>query len=174
MERIRLIAAIVFVIIMFFRVLLHFKRAKIEDALTEEWVSEPARIIMEYVEEKGATPDINNVLTGIAENLKTLNKHFMKYDFTSVDVSESLLTLSENIVVRALNYQEYKTYEDDTTAVSEALMMTLFEMVKLDNEESGIGETDTTRILKIVHKLSEEINKTKVYYNAMHISFDEK
>jgi len=173
MEHIRLILAGVFIIIMFFRVLRHFKRAEIEDALTEEWQREPARIIMEYMDGVGVNLDIGNVLIEIAENLYTLNKCFMKYDFTSVDVSENLLTLSENIVVRAMKNNEDKTYKEDTIILLEALTATLLEMNKLDKEESGIGETDTIRILKIVQNLSEKINKTKTYCNAMYISFHE-
>ena len=173
MEHIRLILAGIFVIVMFFRVLRHFKRVKIEEAITEEWQREPARIIMEYVDTLGAGSDMGSLLTEIAENLHILNKQFMKYGFMSVDVTENFLTLSENIVVRVMqnNGVEDKIHFNDTQTLAEVLTATLHEMNKFDNEELWTGETETTRILKIVQNLSEQINKIKTYNNAMHISF---
>jgi hypothetical protein len=178
MEHIRLILAGVFLVVMFFRVLRHFKRTKVMDALTEEWLCEPSRIIMEYVDEAAPSPFADNVLKEIkeiAQTLETLNKQFAKHDnATSVDVTENLLTLAENVVARAMKNDEHKTYKADTLALAETLTATLSQVYNLDKEDTAIGETDTTRILKIMQNLSEEINKTQTYYNAMHVSFEEQ
>jgi len=185
-DSLRLALALSFIVWTVLRVIRSKRAAKFEEEETTEWLSEPAEIITNHLQKMDSNHALycklqHDKLHTIAKYLETLNRKFAEYsDYISVDITQSVVTLANNIITVSDLYFDKENkknefskgskslYYKDTEIIAEALLNAINQINQLDYDGIEIGSTYTTKILKIVSGLNEEINTTVIYNNALY------